>query len=254
MFGGTDRIVKVLGKDREVWRDTDLLIEGPAAADAYRAFSDNWKTVTGNELPAIADPPPIDGGVPVQIVQHRPRDDGDHNIQNVMLEHLKACKQGDRAWFDNAYVLPLGGLKPFRLGLIDAAKRGVDVRIVTNGTKTTDLPEINEAALYAYRDLIPAGVRIWERTGRRTIHSKVSTFGGSTTMIGSWNADNRSESLNSEVIAVTYDPTLAKQVEEMIERDCAPHVARELTEDDILAKPLEQELRSLGLAAIGDLL
>ena len=43
MFGGTDRKIMSLGTERPAWRDTDILIEGPAAHDVYNAFSRNWE-------------------------------------------------------------------------------------------------------------------------------------------------------------------------------------------------------------------
>ena len=137
---------------------------------------------------------------------------------------------------------------------MDAAKRGVDVRVVTNSAKTTDAPQINQAAIFPYRDLLAAGVRIFERKGERTMHSKTAVFGSHISAIGSWNADNRSASLNSESIAVAYSPTFAKEVEKMIINDMSPDEAFEVTLAQIGSLPLDQEIENSTMSILSDLM
>ncbi|MBL8742432.1 MAG: phosphatidylserine/phosphatidylglycerophosphate/cardiolipin synthase family protein, partial [Myxococcales bacterium] len=154
MLGGTDTLVETLGEQRAAWRDMDVLIEGPAAADAFASFADNWAELdrlervrrgAGEPEPRIVTEPapPFEGGVEVQVIQHRPLEDGDHSIGNFMIEQLKALGRGDRALIANAYFLPTGALTAYKLALMDAAERGVDVRVVTNAGATSDLPNIN---------------------------------------------------------------------------------------------------------------
>jgi phosphatidylserine/phosphatidylglycerophosphate/cardiolipin synthase-like enzyme len=73
------------------------------------------------------------------------------------------------------------------------------------------MPQMNQAAIPVYREMLASGVRIFERTGDRTMHQKVAMFGGNTVAVGSWNADNRSASLNSEALAVAYSDKMASR-------------------------------------------
>ena len=171
-----------------------------------------------------------------------------------MVENLKALKQGEIAYIENSYFLPTGALQIYKEALIDAALRGVDVRIITNSEATTDLAEVNQAAVFAYRELLRGGVRLFERTGLRTLHTKACVFGDTTSIIGSWNADNRSSSLNSEIVAVTYDADLAADLKTMIQNDMKPDVAVELRLKDLEALPWETEIRNSAVAALSNLL
>jgi phosphatidylserine/phosphatidylglycerophosphate/cardiolipin synthase-like enzyme len=260
LLGGTGAKIESLGTERPAWRDTDMLIQGPAAADAYHSFARNWKTVTGQDMPP---PPPADslaidkehgGGTEVQILQHRPRQDGDHNIENFFIENVKALKPGEKCYIANAYFLPTGALESYKNALMDAAKRGVDVRILTNSQGTSDGPQINQAATESYREMLAAGVRIFERTGDRTMHQKVAVFGDNTVGVGSFNADNRSSSLNSEALAVVYGEQTAHQLQDQLVKDMAPDVAKEVKPSDVKSLSVKEELKRAAVSLFSDLM
>ena len=222
MFGGTDRKIMSLGTERPAWRDTDILIEGPAAHDVYNAFSRNWEHLTGDALDDLPRPDGFDDGKDILMVQHRPRIDGDHHITNAMVETIKALRPGEKCWISSAYFIPTGALELWKDVLCDAAKRGVDVRILTNGGPSSDAPVINQAAIQSYRELADAGVMVMEKNGTQTIHSKTAVMGSHLSFVGSWNGDNRSASLNSEDVAIVFDDELAKEMEASFLEDSAP--------------------------------
>lgn len=258
LFGGTDQPCRRGDQEHIAWRDTDILVRGAAVADMNAAFARNWQALTGDALaltsapdPAPADPP---GTSDVQFIPNHPRVDGNHHITNLHIEAIKALAPGEKACFANAYFLTTGALAGLKQALIDAAKRGVDVRIVTNAEQTTDLPQINQAALFEYRELLAAGVHIFERTGQRTMHTKAASFGGQLAVVGSWNMDNRSASLNSEDVAAVYDDTFARRVEKMIEDDMAPAVALELTPQIVAQRLAHSGSRNSLVALFADLM
>lgn len=239
MLGGSGARVEVLGGERTAWRDTDVYVEGMIAKDVYRGFSKNWEHVSGDLLPEpISSHDVLSSGsddpvVETQFIQHRPSIDGDHHITNVMVENIKALKSGQKCYISNAYFLPVGALEGYKTALMDAAARGVDVRILTNSSTTSDLPQINQAATFVYRELIEAGVRVFERTGDRTMHTKAAVFGDDTTIIGSWNADNRSASINSENVLAVYDKTTASKMIRQFRIDSRSDVCREVSITDL---------------------
>jgi phosphatidylserine/phosphatidylglycerophosphate/cardiolipin synthase-like enzyme len=256
LLGGTGRNTMNLGIEREAWRDTDMWFGGPAARAAYEGFGKNWEHLRGEKLPQPSTP--IDqlaeGRAKMQLVQHRPRVDKDHHITNVMVENLKALKPGQKAYVNNSYFIPVGALENYKQALIDAAQRGVDVRVVTNSATTTDFAEINYAATFAYREMLEGGVRIFERSGERTMHSKVCVFGDDTAIVGSWNTDNRSASLNSESVVVVYDKPFTRELTDMIQNDMAPGTADEILLENISALPWDEEIRNSALAVLSPLM
>jgi len=259
------------GRKRPVWRDIDVHVKGQAAHDAMRQFNDNWETVTGKRF---EEPPMPTGDLAnkgtsdVQMIQHRPRIDKDHNILHAKVELLKSMGPGDTYYIQNAYFLPTESLTHLKDAMIDAAQRGVNIVISTNSENTTDAPQINHAAIYEYRDLLEKGegnIKIFERKvedplpghtdGARCIHSKYEAFISkdpetgkeqSVVAVTSYNNDNRSGALNSEAMCLVYDDEkLAKDAVNTIVGDTQPDVAVELKADDVKAQEIPDEMRSL---------
>ena len=76
----------------------------------------------------------------------------------------------------------------------------------------------------------------------------------STSTVGSWNADNRSASLNSENTLVVYDEGFTNEVRAMILEDMAPEVAVELHYEDIAELPFDEETRNATVSLLSDFL
>lgn len=253
-FGGTEKLVKVRKKEVPGLRDTDICIQGESARDAYRHFAENWMHLTKEVLAIDEEIAPVAGEHAVQMVHSRPGIDGDSNIFDLMVECLGSLRSGEKAYIENAYFLPTGGAKSFEDALIKAAGRGVDVRVLSNSESSSDVPEIPRAAVFSYRNLLQHGVRVFERTGSRTLHSKVAVFGTKVATIGSWNADNRSVSLNSESAAFIHSQQFSREVEEMIKNDMSKEVAREIKLSEIKHLPIKIEGRNLLNSMMSDIL
>lgn len=252
--------VTALGVKRPAWRDTDIFIEGAAAYDDFQNFADNWEYVTQKDgraerIKTAADPDVmVSGGIDVMSVQHRPHVDGDHNIVNFFVESLKAMEPGQKAIFANAYFIPTGSLTRYKEAMIDAAKRGVDVQVLTNSGTTSDMPQLNQAAVFPYRELLEGGVKIFERTGNRTMHQKCFSMGGEVAGAMSWNGDNRSGALNSEHMSVVFDPKLAMKLQLQLEEDMHPRHCKQVMLEDVARLPWKQELEAAGLAWFSNLM
>ena len=209
LHGGSGEIVYIKHKAQPAWRDSDVYLSGEVVKDVFNSFKQNWFHVAGehldlntepsvvNQSPANQSPANPEKGYTVSIIQHRPLPDGDHNVTNFLLYNLRTLKAGEKAWFETAYFLPRGVLRSLQKEMIAAAKRGVDVRILTNSEKTSDFGPLVEAAVFDTRELVKAGARVFHRNQDRMVHAKVSVLGDKLTMIGSWNMDNRSASHDS---------------------------------------------------------
>lgn len=210
-FGGSGKMVTSRKVASEAWRDTDAKLEGPAVADAQAAFLKNWKElgadVSPTERAALLKPPAVNAdGSTVRVVQARPDEEGDKNVNALYLNAIKSAQKS--IVIENAYFLPP---KDLRDALIDAAKRGVDVKVLTNSRASNDTAFVSDAARYFMDDMIAAGVKIYEKQGG-TLHSKTATFDGGYSIVGSANLNGRSKGRDSEVVMAITDRSTAQSL------------------------------------------
>jgi cardiolipin synthase len=107
----------------------------------------------------------------------------------------------------------------FRRLIADAARRGVDTRVLTAGP-TSDVKSTLYAGRARYEELLEAGVRLYEY--RETMmHAKTFVVDSHWSAVGSMNADNRSLSFNEETVLVMLDPAIAADLERHFTDDLA---------------------------------
>lgn len=202
------------GKGTDAWRDADIKLEGPAVRDSMNAFLRNWNEV-GKPISEAAKAklyPPLaaaEGGPQVRVVQHNPEVKGLENAANKLYTRSIDAAQKSIT-IENAYFLPPPEV---RKALIAAAKRGVEVKVMTNSREANDMGFVSDAARYFYDDLLKAGVKIYEKHGG-TLHSKTATFDGEFSIVGSVNLNGRSKNTDAEIALAVTDPTTAKSLEE----------------------------------------
>lgn len=193
------------------WRDTGIEIRGPAVADVERAFKQVWD-VTGAALPAneLADPGAIPraGDVAVRVVAGEPT-----STDLFRLDLMIAAAAQRTLWLTDAYFV---GIAPYVQALRNAARDGVDVRLLV--PSTTDLPVIGALSRSGYRPLLEAGVRIFEWNGPM-IHAKSSIADGRWARVGSSNLNLASFIGNYELDVAIENEELARAFEEIYLRD-----------------------------------
>lgn len=144
-------------------------------------------------------------------------------------------------------IVPDGGIELFR----DLVSRGVRIRISTNSLASTDNIQAFSGYQGQRRDLLDAGVEIYEfmdEPNIRTelidrypriaandptfaIHAKSMVIDDETVFVGTFNLDPRSANLNTEVGMLVVSPELARQVTASIERDMQPGNSWPITAD-----------------------
>lgn len=214
-FGGSGKQVFSRGTvGTEAWRDADIKLEGPAVANTTKAFVRNWEELTGGTLTDVQKSKlfpkleAVTGGPSVRVVQSNPEVKGLVNTNDKL--YLRAIEHAQKSiTIENAYFLPPPEI---RQALINAAKRGVEVRVMTNSRATNDIGFVSDAARYFYDDMIKAGVQVFEKTGS-TLHAKTATFDGGFSVVGSVNMNGRSKNTDSEVALAVEDPATAQQLE-----------------------------------------
>lgn len=233
-FGVDDRWAGAARHPGE-WRDVVVRVEGPVVQQLQRLFFQNWLYATG-EIPdgegEFTEVPPV-GPLRAQAV-------GSTRGADVSLAklhyYLPIQAARERIWIENAYFLPD---RDFRRGLVAAARRGVDVRLVLPG-RHTDIRLTRYAARSDYDELLRGGVRIFEYQPTM-LHTKLMVVDGVWTSIGSINFTARSMRANAEANLAIYDRDFARQAEQVIEQDLAH--CREITAEAWRRRGLCDRLR-----------
>lgn len=111
--------------------------------------------------------------------------------------------------------------------LVAAAARGVKVRILTNSLASTDAPIVHAGYGKRRRDLLRAGIVLYEMKptaqrnardvdtgshGASGLHAKTFAVDRGRIFVGSFNLDQRSAHLNTEMGVIIDDPALATRL------------------------------------------
>jgi cardiolipin synthase A/B len=94
-----------------------------------------------------------------------------------------------------------------------AARRGVDVRILTAGPRT-DVNVVRLAGRAWYDRLLAAGVRVYEWQPS-TLHAKTFVVDSEWFTVGSMNFDNRSMALNDEATLMVLDRSAGQNMNQI---------------------------------------
>ncbi|EFQ82417.1 phospholipase D domain protein [Aeromicrobium marinum DSM 15272] len=222
------------------WRDTHLRVTGPAVWDLDNAFVDFWNLRGGSlrrlhQIGTASWDPHVRAhrNTPGQLM---------YPIRGMYLEAIDRAQH--HIYITAAYFIPDHDILQ---GLLDAARRGVDVRIL--------MPEVSNHVVADwlsrgfYGSLLAGGVRIllyqdW------MVHAKTATIDGRWSTVGTANIDRLSLTGNYEINLEIIDPGLAAHLEAVFDNDTRPPQARELTRAEwerrhLVARVCELILRPL---------
>jgi cardiolipin synthase A/B len=195
------------------YRDTSVGVRGPAVADLEGAFAGVWELsgapLPREELPVAAEIPKA-GEQDVRIIVQEP---GKMRVLRT-LELLTSAVE-ERMWIADAYFLSMTTLTR---GLLSAARDGVDVRILVPTPATNDQPPVGTLSRAGYRQLLEAGVRIFEYGGPM-MHAKTTVADGRFCRVGSTNLNFAGLVTNWEIDLLAQDTDFGTRMERMFEED-----------------------------------
>ncbi len=237
-LGGLNYAEEYDGDGINGWRDTAIMVNGRAAIEAEKVFQATWnqggRNFIGKDLPFVGINPikraidkplvyllnrkdefvhpqtfevvtPKDKGL-VRVVSSAP----DRMASNILDMYLLAINSAHkRVWITSGYFIP-----PMILSraIIAAAKRGVDVCLITQGR--TDEPTVRKISIGFYGKLIGNGVKVYEWKGK-ILHAKTMLVDDNWATIGSANLDGRALFLNYEAnVAFISKPLLAEMIKQ----------------------------------------
>ncbi len=208
------------GRSKDQWRDTNVRFVGPAVRQLQATFVVCWAETTGHLLtgnilfPAfedgegnLGDDEPVLAGL-----LHAAPTIGSTPAERFFALSIAGARE--KLYLSNSYFVPDLALRDLLCG---AAKRGVDVRVLTV-SRTTDVKTTWYAGRARYQSMLEVGVRIYEYQPVM-MHAKTIVVDGLWCSVGSMNADNRSMSFNDETNLIMLDATVAERMEELFLAD-----------------------------------
>ena len=219
------------------WRDMMVRATGPVSAQMQAVFSEDWTFTTGEILAGDKFYPriPPAGDVAGQAIKVSR---GDSSSLAAMLYFVAIQSARHSIHIQNAYFVPD---RQIREALIQAARRGVDVRIMVPG-RHIDQPLVRMASRLHYGEMLKGGVRIFEYN-RTMMHNKDSVVDGIFSIIGSINFDARSMHENAEDSLAFHDRDFGARLEAVFAED-EKH-CREITYESWKRRGIELRLAEI---------
>jgi cardiolipin synthase len=145
-----------------------------------------------------------------QLIESDPRDAA-NRLYTVLLAAIDSAQRS--VHLTMAYFAPGQDMID---ALANAARRGVDVRLVLPGA--SDFSLILHAGRSYYTQMLEAGVRLHEMDDAM-MHAKSAVIDGVFSTVGSSNMDWRSFVMNNEVNVIVLGADFAEQLEALFRRD-----------------------------------
>ncbi len=212
------------------WHDVQLRLEGEAVADVELNFRQRWIAAGGDHsLPTCAPTWQPDWQSPVQIVRTIPRriydfaPRGEYGIHHV---YLSAIEQARRLiYLENQYLWS----PEIRQALVDAIQRNADTTfriVIVLPARAYDGKWDNDKHVEALRKAdkgrgivsvycpYASGPNLGVQPFSYRpvyVHAKVGIIDDEWLLIGSANLNDRGLITDSEILAVTHDPAVARQ-------------------------------------------
>jgi cardiolipin synthase len=215
------------GKKYDTWTDMMLRIEGPAASVAAGTQLATFRSLTGRtdkRLQARADEIGAtlrDAARGIRQLSNGPAHSGqlsdaraavtlldntpgvDLQATEAFLRDAAAAKH--RFWATSTYLTT----NVAKQALIDAAKRGVDVKLVTTGPEAGNDAKNIQLGRAMFPELLDAGVELYEYP--TILHGKSWVRDGEVAAVGSMNLSKSSMARARELTARVEDPGFAER-------------------------------------------
>lgn len=192
------------------WRDTHIRIRGERSWELENAFIDVWNIYRKPHHPKLPDIGTRVWSETVRGIQNIPA----FRSYPIRASYLDAIdRSSERVWITMAYFIPDYAIK---YSLMNAAQRGVDVRIL--------IPRYSNHIIADwvgrphYTELLEAGCQIFLYEDAM-VHAKTMTVDGAWSTIGTANLDRLSMVGNFEINVEIHDTGVAKIMEDIFEMD-----------------------------------
>jgi cardiolipin synthase len=214
------------GKSEDQWRDTNVRFTGPAVAQLQATFTAGWVEATGELITGelfFPEIPAVEESACMAALFHSAPTIGSTPAARFVALTISSAREC--LYITNSYFVPDEDIVEI---LVHAARRGVDVRVLTAGP-TTDVKITRWAGRGRYQKLLEGGVRIYEYQPTM-MHAKTLVADSLWSSIGTMNFDNRSLVFNDESNFLALDPAVGSRMNTLFHADLRS--SREITLPD----------------------
>ncbi len=194
------------------WSDLCFLIEGPAVQNYEEVFASDWEFATKETLKPSEnsdDPEPdAPGDAVLQVIPSGP-DVEEDPLYGAILSSVFAAEQ--RFWIVTPYFVPDDALVE---ALCLAARRGIDVRIITPQKSNHRIADLARGAFL--REVQESGGKVMLFT-EGMVHAKAILIDERVAIVGSANMDMRSLFLDYEIALLIYTAPEIRSIESWME-------------------------------------
>jgi cardiolipin synthase len=216
-------------------RDVSFTVVGPLACQMEEIFEKYWEEQGG--CPAVPLPPPPE--LPERNVMARLVETAPHQYALAQAVYHAVDSACHHIYMENPYLTD----NRIHLKLVDARRRGVDVRLVM--TIDDESQTINSSNKVTINRLIRSGVRVYLYPGMT--HAKTTAVDGVWAYVGTGNFDRLSLRHNHEQgLAIGYGPVIQELEERVFLTDFNP--------DWEVKEPLPVTVKDYFRALVGSML
>ena len=216
------------------WYDFETRLEGEVVAVLEGMFLQHWTYVHGTaDLSTTVSPLRASSNPTILVTAGDDPSYRSATVKALFQVSIHAARQ--RLWIASPYFL---ADKNIRMALVEAKKRGVDVKIFTNGIRS-DKRFVYFASCEQYRDLLAAGIEIYEYQPSM-MHAKALLLDDRWLSTGSANFDPRSFFHNDELDISTSDIRLVKRIEQFLQQGFAK--SKQVSMSEWRKRPLWQRV------------
>lgn len=209
-LGMRSKVKAVTDVQQAHWKDTNMVIQGPAVAEVQKLFVAHWDPEQPIDQTHFY--PVIDnkGKELVRVIGSAPT----KGLPLYYATLVSAIQHAEKEiYLSSAYFVPTSDQKKM---LVQAAKRGVDVNLL--------LPGVSDSAVAMrvqhshYEDLLENNIHIFE-SDTEVLHAKTVTIDGVWSVVGSSNFDYRSAASNQEIDVVILGTDTATSLKQKFNQD-----------------------------------
>jgi cardiolipin synthase len=194
------------------WRDTQFEVRGPAVDNIEAGFHENWIETGGVVEPVVQPTAGPKAGDARSIVVWSSPEGGANALKLMYLLAIGAARK--TLDIQSPYLITDDSTM---WSLLEARKRGVRVRLLSEGD-STDAKPVKFAARADYESLLEHGIEVYEYQPTM-MHVKALMVDGAISIVGSANFDNRSLELNDELNTVVASRAVTSELIGDFERD-----------------------------------
>jgi cardiolipin synthase len=204
------------------WRDTAVLIDGPAVKEIQLSFLRDWSVVNSTHIDLEWKVENSEKNEEASLVTVSGPADELSDGALYIVEKINSA--AERIWITSPYFVPDSSVMN---ALVLASLGGVDVRIIL--PKYSDNLFVQLSSYFYIQELSYSGIKLY-RYQAGFLHQKVMLIDQTLTAIGSANFDNRSFRINFEIDILSHDLEFARKLEASFLKDFS--VCKEIAKDE----------------------